>query len=217
MKTKLSLTKQQYQILDEAYAFFNSKLFDNQLPEVLIILNRKSPKTFGHFHAEQYITRQEASSKKKNKMLISELSLNPDKFLDHPEIEIMQTLGHEMVHAWQRHCTDKQPRGGYHDKIWGRKMEEIGLMPSHTGKPDGKKTGQQMMDYIIAGGKFEKIAKRFMQSHPSILGSLPQLAASKQSNKNKVKYSCPSCEANIWGKPGLHVECVDCSESFMEI
>jgi len=40
---------------------------------------------------------------------------------------------------------------------WARKMEGIGLMPSSTGKPGGKKSGGKVGDYVIAGGCFEKI------------------------------------------------------------
>ncbi len=33
-------------------------------------------------------------------------------------------------------------------------MESIGLMPSSTGEPGGKRTGQKMADYPIEGGRF---------------------------------------------------------------
>lgn len=32
----------------------------------------------------------------------------------------------------------------------------------------------------------------------------------KKYNRNKVKYVCPSCEAKVWGKTGLHIFCSDC-------
>ena len=31
---------------------------------------------------------------------------------------------------------------------------------------------------------------------------------------NRVKYSCPLCGVNVWGKPRLNLVCGDCSESF---
>ena len=39
-------------------------------------------------------------------------------------------------------------------------MQEVGLMPSHTGKPEGNITGQQMDDYPIKNGVFEKGFKK---------------------------------------------------------
>jgi len=38
----------------------------------------------------------------------------------------------------------------------------------------------------------------------------------KQKRKeSKLKYSCPLCDANVWGKPGLHVRCDDCDVSLV--
>ncbi len=53
--------------------------------------------------------------------------------------DTLSTLVHEMCHVWQHHTPAKKCRGGYHDRVWGAKMEEIGLMPSNTGLPGGKK------------------------------------------------------------------------------
>jgi hypothetical protein len=35
-------------------------------------------------------------------------------------------------------------------------MERIGLMPSATGAPGGRRTGQRMTHYIIRGGLFDR-------------------------------------------------------------
>ena len=34
-----------------------------------------------------------------------------------------------------------------------------------------------------------------------------------KSNKNKVKYSCPECGLNVWGKPDLYIICGNCNLS----
>ena len=39
-------------------------------------------------------------------------------------------------------------------------MEAIGLMPSHSGKPGGKRTGQQMTHYILDGGSYDTLGNR---------------------------------------------------------
>lgn len=38
----------------------------------------------------------------------------------------------------------------------------------------------------------------------------------KVDGSNRKKYSCPSCHANVWGKPGLKLVCGDCSVAFRE-
>lgn len=35
--------------------------------------------------------------------------------------------------------------------------------------------------------------------------------------RNKIKYTCPECMVNVWGKPGLRIACEDCRASFEEI
>lgn len=222
MPTKKSLTAEQYKVLDDAYKFFNKQLFSNQLPQVMIVLHRKGKRNLGYFHAERFLDKQAyqeavkhpTKSKKKEVAKIDELSLNPDNFISYTDTAIMSTLVHEMVHVWQFHCTEKFPRNGYHDKVWGRKMEEIGLMPSNTGTEGGKKTGQQMHHYIIQNGKFERSCLQFMKNKSIKLTSFPLAGMSTSQNKNKVKYSC-SC-TNVWGKPGLSLTCNECNEEFIE-
>ena len=38
-------------------------------------------------------------------------------------------------------------------------METLGLIPSDTGRPGGKRTGQIMGHYVSDGGRFEQAAK----------------------------------------------------------
>lgn len=41
-------------------------------------------------------------------------------------------------------------------------------------------------------------------------------APPKATRSSKTKYSCPECNANIWGKPNLHVVCGICDVSFVD-
>jgi predicted SprT family Zn-dependent metalloprotease len=220
MSTKISLTKAQYQTLDEAYNFFNEKLFNKELPDCMIVMQRKGKNNLGYYHPERYINRASLEvakkSKKKIKADIDELSLNPDNFIGCTDTAILSTLVHEMVHVWQFHCTEKYPRNGYHDKVWGKKMDEIGLTPSNTGKEGGKRTGQQMHHYIILNGLFEKHCLKFLSNRQIKLSSFP-LPKQASASKNKTKYSCPVCEQNAWAKPGANIQCGDCDEKMEEV
>jgi hypothetical protein len=64
-----------------------------------------------------------------------------------------------MVHLWQQDF-GRPSRAAYHNKEWARKMEEIGLIPSETGEPGGKKTGQNMHHYVDPDGRVMKIFGR---------------------------------------------------------
>jgi predicted SprT family Zn-dependent metalloprotease len=221
---KKSITTELYTTLDDAYSFFNDMLFENSLPQVIIVLQRKGKNNLGYFHPERYADREQMNKavnskakKKKTKLdTVSELSLNPDNFLWYSDKDILATLVHEMCHVWQHYLAEKKSRGGYHDKVWGKKMKEIGLHPSNTGEKDGKETGQQMHHYIIKGGKFDLHVEQLLKSKKLFWNSMPLLkAASKK--KDKTKYICPSCDAKVWGKPSMNILCIDCEEQFQEV
>ena len=133
-----------YAELQLAYDTFNARLFDNSLADCLLTLQRKD-RTMGYFSPGRFGNRQGDK--------LHEIALNPDCFAVVPLVEIMATIAHEMAHLWQ-HQHGTPGRGRYHDKQWGDKMESIGLMPSSTGLPGGKKTGDKVADYPIEGGRF---------------------------------------------------------------
>lgn len=147
-------TPETYDDLQSAYDKFNQSLFDGKLPECLITLQREK-NTCGYFSSARFTN--------KDGVKIDEIAINPSFFAVTPVVEVMQTLVHEMCHLWQFHFG--QPgRGRYHNAEWADKMEAIGLMPSSTGKPGGKKTGDCMADYAIQGGRFFYACKELLEN-----------------------------------------------------
>ncbi len=138
-------TVESYQPFQEAYDFFNERLFSGELPACLITFQRQK-RIMGYVSLERWVNNQQEYS--------HELAINPEYFANYPVLEICQTLCHEMVHIWQAHF-GTPGRRGYHNMEWARKMMEIGLMPSTTGEPGGETTGEQMMDYILHDGLFK--------------------------------------------------------------
>ena len=152
--------------------------------------------------------------------------MNSAYFGVRPIRDTLSTLVHEMVHAWQEKFGNP-PRRSYHNKEWAKYMEKIGLMPSNTGKPDGKKVGDNVTHYIIEGGPFDQTCKELLTAAYSLSwrdrfapdGRLVSLGpededeegegggASKVNRSNRVKYRCPVCAAQVWGSPGLRVLC----------
>lgn len=231
MDNRMRPTDEIYKELQQAYDLFNAKLFSGKLPPCLITLQREK-KTYGYFSAERYINLQHVKR--------DEIAINPAYFAVQTLTGVMQTLVHEMVHTWQHHY-GKPGRRRYHNKEWGDQMEAIGLMPSATGKPGGKKTGEKMCDYVIEGGPFsiactQLFTAKFKLSwfdrqpirhvNPEILDNASEeetaymedlgivLVDEVQSKPNRVKYTCSKCALNVWGKPDLHVICGDCGKRF---
>lgn len=142
-------THETYSELQQAYGFFNERLFGGQLPACLITLQREK-RTCGYFSAQRFASLDGQTT--------DEIAINPSYFAVVPLTEVMQTLVHEMVHLWQHHF-GKPGRGRYHNAEWADKMEAIGLMPSSTGQPGGARTGDLMADYAIEGGAFLRACK----------------------------------------------------------
>jgi hypothetical protein len=138
-------TAQAYAELQTAFDHYNQALFDGLLPNCLITMQREK-RTCGYFSRERFVHRERRSK-------TDEIALNPAYFAVVPLLETLQTLVHEMVHAWQYNLGNPGRRS-YHNKEWAEKMESIGLMPSDTGRPGGARTGEKMADYPIAGGRF---------------------------------------------------------------
>lgn len=146
-----------YDNFEMAYQHFNEVLFDGQLPLCVITVQRKA-NTFGYFSANRWGSFIRNDNVTENiriggQKTSHEIALNPAYFAGRPLIEVFQTLVHEQAHLWQ-HEFGKPSIKSYHNKEWADKMEAIGLMPSNTGKPGGKRTGQQMMDYPARNGRF---------------------------------------------------------------
>ena len=102
------ITAVEYSGFQRAYDYFNRKLFDGTLPQVLVTLQRK-PKMRGYFWAQQFQGRAATAT------TTDELALNPDHFTGRTDKEILSTLVHEMAHVWQQQF-GKQAGGGI--TIW---------------------------------------------------------------------------------------------------
>ncbi len=199
----------------------------------------------GFFYPERFSNRQTA--------ICNEIALNPAYFLDRGCKDVMSTLVHEMVHAWQHHF-GKAGRRGYHNKQWAAKMVQVGLLPTSTGIAGGKQTGQRVSHLVMHDGEFDRAYEALMQSDfnlswfdllPSldllnhlVLGAetpeeqlsilmdyyedlgidsslakevlIEGLKCSGKTLGTRVRYQCPSCEINVWGKPLLNIVCGDC-------
>lgn len=146
-------THEAYTELQTAFDHFNKALFGGVLNLPMFTLQREK-RTYGYCSRQRFLSRS-------NGVVVDEIAMNPAYFAIRSIRETLSTLAHEMVHQWQFHH-GKPGRRGYHNKEWGRKMEEIGLMPSSTGKPDGAKTGEQMTHYIMTDGAYDKACKALL-------------------------------------------------------
>lgn len=221
-------TSKFYGLFQYVFDHYNQHLFDGEIKDCVIVVTRRK-NVFGHYSPKRWFSAQDYET--------DELALNPAMFVKFPLIEICQTIVHEMCHGWQYHY-GKPSQPGYHNKEWAAKMQEIGLMPSRTGKPGGKIVGQNMGDYPMAGGRFLEVSEELMNNeifaglylevNPEIVGLLnddspifeqiKDLISTHVAAKPKVpmksKYSC-SC-SNVWGSPNLDISCNRCETNMVK-
>jgi len=201
-------TTQTYTSLSTAYEFFNKELFGGTLPPCLITMQRRSG-AYGYFSGERFASLADP------KEVTDEIALNPVHFATQKPDEVLSTLAHEMVHLWQHHY-GKPPRKGYHDRQWAAKMHEIGLIPTATGEPGGKETGQKVTHCIEKHGRYAHAVKKLLAEHPAILyhdRTGEDDTIRKKKAASKTKYTCPSCGLNAWAKPEVSLICGNCQKS----
>lgn len=134
--------------LADAYRHFNDHLFDGELPMVLMTLQRTRAAQ-GMFMPHRFISKGAAT--------VHEVAINPQIFAMSTIKEVLAVVVHEMAKVYT-HQQGTAGRRGYHSSAWADKMESIGLMPSTTGAPGGKRTGERVAHYIIPGGPFDVAA-----------------------------------------------------------
>lgn len=195
----------QYAALQEAYDHFNAELFNNELPECMIVLHRKKGAA-GYFWGDMWTAIG-------SKQALDEISLTPET-LDRSDLVVLSTLVHEMVHLWQAHF-GKPSRSGYHNKEWSQHMFMVGLQPTTDGTETGKTTGQRCTHRIIPDGAFEVAARAFLDGRTVISWYGKRAGRASSAKKNKIVYEC-SCGNKVWGKPGLAITCDECEENYAE-
>ena len=210
-------TLEQMTAYQQAFDYFNEQLFDNQLPQVILNFSRSGSHTIA-FYAPR---RWQQGEKVVEQTALDEISLNP-KYLGMSMEEIMSSLVHEMMHLWQ-FAHGNPSRRSYHNKEWAMKMKEVGLQPDDG---TGKETGQNVSHRIMEEGLFQKTFQTMPESHSlpwrvfiegdggKATGGEEQPGKPKSKSGKRLKYSCPSCKTNIWGKEGLRIGCMDCDEVF---
>jgi len=192
-------TRDSYAELQLVYDTFNSKLFESKLPGCLLTLQREK-RTYGYFSSKRFGNTLG--------QIIDEIALNPSYLGVTPLIETLQTIGHEMAHQWQAHF-GTPGRGRYHNEEFAAKMVSIGLMPSHTGKPGGRRTGDCMADYPIEGGLFLKVCSELINADFRIswydrFGAHEPLSASEHPAAGFVS-ELPAAAMSIAATSGLNL------------
>lgn len=195
---------QTYDVLRDAFAFFNTTLFEDRLSPCMILLHRHR-NAYGYFCADRMAAHGD-------KTKVHEIALNPEHIRQRSAKDTFATLVHEMVHQEQQKY-GKPPKGAYHNKQWAAFMKRVGLQPSDTAKPGGKETGRYVSHYVVEGGLFDNTFKAFSAARAkdgfALFGDLP-VSKKEKSKTSKYKFECPECGQNAWAKATATLVCGEC-------
>lgn len=184
----ISPTYELYGSLQLIYSHFNAALFSDQLPNVIFTTQRKK-NVAGHFSHNRWLSN--------NGVTCHEISINPQYIAGSSLVELLQTMVHEMCHL-QQYTKGKPSRNGYHNKEFAKMMIDAGLMPSTTGRPGGAKTGQNMSDYPLPGGKFIQACEQLIRDHNFTLTWADRYSAySLQKNDSTLEEDLPEWSLNM--------------------
>jgi predicted RNA-binding Zn-ribbon protein involved in translation (DUF1610 family) len=216
-KPTLDPSRRQYGSLADSFDYLNRVLFFGRLPQPMVTLNHRAASLKGHLREDRFSLRV---GPWKSRIHVSEISLNPRAMVGRSDMEILADVVHQMTHLWQfLHRNEKKPpRPGYHNDEWASLMEERGLVPSSTGGPGGKRTGQKMSQYVRPGGPFELACRALLDSgwrldwdaapdRPQAPGNPGKPIAV---NDSKTKFTCPECQQNAWAKASAFLVCGHC-------
>lgn len=197
-------TPQQFGAYQAMFDHFNKLLFKNQLKSVILNFSRRAS-AHGFFAPERWSD--------ENDKHLHEISINPEQ-LKRPVEETAATLVHEMVHLWQQDFGNPS-RTGYHNKEWAAEMNRVGLKPVSLDQP-GHEVGQKVTHEVVLDGAFAVAFKKLPPVALLPFRCDPEVGRAASLSRNKSKYTCPSCSANVWGRPELAITCDACGEPFEE-
>jgi hypothetical protein len=115
-------TARECALLNEAFEHDTARLFRGEVRGCIITLSTRCWSANGYFCARQFESRRDDET-------IDEIGLNPRTFKSSSDVDILESLVHELVHLRQHH-TGRPGRRGYHDREWADRMERVGLMSS---------------------------------------------------------------------------------------
>lgn len=153
-----------------AYDFFNKQLFNNELPDCMVTMERDH-RFAAYYHGDTW------RRANKDGVIVDQITMNAVLFDVRDPFQTLSTLVHEMCHQQRHHFRGvypgmkgkranitKPPRGGYHCKVWARMMHSVGLQPKSLDKP-GKETGQSVTHTIKPDGKFAVACLNLLVGH----------------------------------------------------
>lgn len=222
----------------QAYDYFNEVLFNSELPQCILVLCNSNRRTLGYYHQGQYVDTENAEVIDKialNPQWFAERGM--EKTLSTLVHEMCHLYCFRLLEKPPRHgyhCKRwgaKMKEVGLYPSNTGEEGgKETGQSVSHYILEDGpfKAACTKFLSEHPGITYMHRIQFNPMDKPAQVLEPIqktPELEAvvtlcspleegKKTDNSNRVKYTCPKCETNVWGKPNLRLVYADCEIPF---
>jgi len=162
--------------------------FKLDIPEVVLCLDRLPSKCFGHFRPGH-----------NGLGLKGEIAINTLYVRRRPLWEILGTLLHELLHAWQQ-AHGKPGKRNHHNAEFREKAEELGLLIDRSG-----------VTTYASWSPFKEVLRRFAVEVPDAQ-SAPSIQRPKSKSKLK-KWSCACTNIRV-AVSDFRARCLKCGHEF---
>lgn len=200
----------------------NRDLFEAKLPEVAVCLDRRAGSR-GYFRAD--------ALQCDDGRVVDQIGLNPTHIAVAGPYEALRCLTRLRAHQWRQKICAQASAGragtpGYCDKPLAKVLELIGLNPSSSGQPGGRRTGYGISDYVVEGGPFDLLAREMLiagelltwrDSAVSVaeefgFGSSCRTIKQPKPRQTRSKFTCPNieCGQNAWAAHRAQLRCGFC-------
>jgi hypothetical protein len=186
----------QHSRLQEAADLFNAQLFGGELSPVYLTLQHK-PGCYGYFSPDRF--------RAANGALISSIALDSVTAVDRPLIELLSTLVHEQCHQLIYERSGCKSTGA-HGPAWRQAMQRCGLPPLQVGATWKKATHR-----IDPAGLFAEVFSAEREQLQALPWQERHGKTARSRGTDRVKFTCPSCQQNAWGRPAAELLCGSCS------
>ena len=186
--------------LQQAFDIFNNNLFDGQLPDAMLRIERLKNAN-GIYRPARYSDNQGST--------IACIALNSTNANERELPLLLSTLVHEMCHM-HVHLIDNEGKAtGGHKSEWRKLMVDLGLDPIKVGS-----TWRQATHSINPDGRFIRVYNDHRQRLEALpwkeLANDPELSG-RARGLDKVKFTCPSCGSRAWARSAAQLNCGTCS------
>lgn len=193
--------------LYKAYNKLNERFYNNELPEVMIVIfETAKANAYGWFTPSKVWRDVEGTTE------MHEIAMSAE-YMNRSWIEVMQTLHHEMIHLYNhiKGVKDTSRNNRYHNAKFKAACEAHGFEYTFD-KPDptigwSRATLTQETQRIIA----EEFG-----INPDAFKLARAITAKAPQKRNRSKYQCLNCDYSLRGKSGLNIACMDCEETLIE-